>query len=507
MRYGEENMKNRYKLCGNISLMCYIFILYQLWHLCRYGGFKRHLPMLLAGLAGFCLTFLLWLILRRRKQKTGKGDCAKQKMFHIEIFIAVIATLFFGGGMIYSAIPYGGALSWKIDEWMRKKEVKLEHNNFFEDGPEGVLADLDEALGLPEELYIANKYQMTFQADGTIQSIYTFLYGKDAEGKTNTYLVDYDAQKSEDMTVWLNGRVNADYDENMRLEPMLTILEKAACEQTVSVWSQSRDADNYEILYLGRRAFKTAEGLVYLSGDADGDGIETGSSHFENLKAGGEIIGFEVSLHIPESEEVLPVRYLMEPEYVSPNVLNQGHQEQQTDEAKKAESWIVDKTDGTMYFFLNENRGWRLVVADAAAGSRFYMLERTENGGSDWKCVNEDPFGGAIGVTEGLVFFDENFGIAGLTGASQSYSELYFTRDGGGTFEKIRLPLDTVTELPESAAECDLTVRDYDYFCMPQKEKGILTIKAVTEAGEREGILFQSQDSGGPWTYVGIISE
>lgn len=38
--------------------------------------------------------------------------------------------------------------------------------------------DLDEALQLPEELYIANKYQVSFDENGTIQRIYAFIYGK-----------------------------------------------------------------------------------------------------------------------------------------------------------------------------------------------------------------------------------------------------------------------------------------------------------------------------------------
>ena len=32
----------------------------------------------------------------------------------------------FGGRIVYSAVPYHGALSWKLDEWMRKKEVELD---------------------------------------------------------------------------------------------------------------------------------------------------------------------------------------------------------------------------------------------------------------------------------------------------------------------------------------------------------------------------------------------
>jgi hypothetical protein len=426
-------------------------------------------------------------------------------IYKIIIFIAV--TIFLGGLIIYSAISYNGALSWKLDEWKGQKEVKLEHNNFFTDGVNGILGDLNNELDLPDELYISNKFQMTFDENGTIKTIYTLLYGRDKSGETKTYLIDYDADKSENMSVVINGEANANYNEDMRFAPMLRILEKADCTQKVKEWSQAGYSDIYEILYFGRRSFKTSEGLIYLSGDADGDGIETGENDIYKLSSGGEIVGFEVSLHIPDSENVVPVRYIMEPEYISQDNLNNEREEQQADEAKNTKSWTVDRADGTMYFFLDELIGWRLIVADAAAGSRFYEMEKTENGGSTWNIVNDDPFEGKIGVAEGLVFFDDNFGFVGLTGASQSYSQLYVTENGGITFEKLQLPLDTDLQLPESAVKYGFTVEDYDYFCMPEEEKGVLTIKAVTESGENEGIVFQSQDNGKTWVYTGAFSK
>lgn len=89
-------------------------------------------------------------------------------------------------------------------------------------------------------------------------------------------------------------------------------------------------------------------------------------------------------------------------------------QKQQAETAKKTESWIVDNSNGTMYFFLDNEKGWRLVVLDAALGSRFYGMEKTEDGGSTWEQVNENPFQDRFGVTEGLIFFDEALGVAGI---------------------------------------------------------------------------------------------
>ena len=361
------------------------------------------------------------------------------KFLWAEGLVASIATAYLIGRIIYAGIPYNGALSWELDQWRNQKEVVLEHDNFFADGVEGVLEDLDGALDLPEDLYIVNQYQMTFDANGKIKSIYTFLYGQDKNGRTRTFLIDYDESRGRDMTVRINGNADTDFDEDKRLAPMLTILENASCEETVNAWAQAGMGDEFEILYMGKRSFDSLDGLEYLPGDVDGDGITFDDKAMKQMQAGGEIQGFEVSLHIPAAEYVTPVRYIMEPVYISRETLNQEQEQQQTESAKEAETWSVDNTDGTMYFFLNDDLGWRLVVADAAAGSRFYQMEKTENGGTSWEMANKDPFGGQIGVTEGLIFFDENFGFAGLTGASQSSSSLYMTRDGGETFTQVQL--------------------------------------------------------------------
>ena len=182
-------MKYIYKITGKVSLIVYIFMLYQFWHLCQYGGLRRHIPMLALGIIGLVGTVVLWLISKRHNQEVNSGDNGNKKLFYTEMILLIAATLFFGGRIVYSAVPYHGALSWKLDEWMRKKEVELEHNNLFEDGVEGILMDLDEALQLPEELYIANKYQVSFDENGTIQRIYAFIYGKNEAGEKKTYLI------------------------------------------------------------------------------------------------------------------------------------------------------------------------------------------------------------------------------------------------------------------------------------------------------------------------------
>lgn len=126
---------------------------------------KSHFFRVVICTAGFVVAVILCLVSKRYKLKENKESTEVMKdgkKISNTILSFILCTLLFGGLIIYSAIPYHGALSWKIDEWLHKKETILEHDNLFEDGVEGVLTDLEAELDLPEELYIANKFQVTF---------------------------------------------------------------------------------------------------------------------------------------------------------------------------------------------------------------------------------------------------------------------------------------------------------------------------------------------------------
>lgn len=224
-------MKNIYKLCGKISLCFYLLFLYQAWYVCQYGGLRRHLLILLISLSGILLSSVLWMIARKKMQQTSQLE--NKVLLRIEIFLALLGTIYFGGRIIYSAIPYNGHLSWKLNELWKKREVDFVHDNFFEDGIEGILTDLEEKLEMPKNLYVVNGFKMSFNETGKVQTLDTFLYGKNKKGTEKTYLITYDRKINEKIIVWVNGEANADYNADMRFEPMLRILEKADSENQV----------------------------------------------------------------------------------------------------------------------------------------------------------------------------------------------------------------------------------------------------------------------------------
>lgn len=102
-------MKSSYQIFRKISLLCYLFAMYQLWYLCQYGGMRRHLLLLLAGVAGLLVSLILCLVFKKKDAQDSTERKSKTTIFKIELIIFLVGTIYFGGRIVYSAIPYHGA--------------------------------------------------------------------------------------------------------------------------------------------------------------------------------------------------------------------------------------------------------------------------------------------------------------------------------------------------------------------------------------------------------------
>ena len=435
--------------------------------------------------------------------------------------------------MILLLVCLGGLYFFKTSERFQKNDevkITLKHDNFFDDSVAGILEDLDNEIGLPKKIYLVNHFNVTFYATGEIAAIDTFFYGEDENGETRTYLVDYNRKKSSKMTVYINNYAETDYEEDMCLTPLFELLGNIKVKEQVDSWAEETKSHTFGISYSGKRAFTSADGLQVINAE---NTDTNGNSILSQVEYGGEVTGFAVTFSTGGEENTDKIiTYIINPKYTSAAVLAQQNRLEQIEKAKnssgdvtgdnngnkdngiisgsededgeEATPWTENREDGSVYFFLDSNTGYRLLVADAAAGSRFYELECTKDGGQSWNQLNADPFCGNIGVAEGIEFYNENLGVIGLRGASGAYSTLYMTQDGGKTFSMIELPMDEVTELPDTAAQYGLEKSDYDYCEMPQQEDGKFKIKVISEQGETDGILFESTDNGNTWNYSGI---
>lgn len=435
--------------------------------------------------------------------------------------------------MILLLVCLGGLYFFKTSERFQKSDevkITLKHDNFFDDSVAGILEDLDNEIGLPKKIYLVNHFNVTFYATGEIAAIDTFFYGEDEDGETRTYLVDYNRKKSSKMTVYINNYAETDYEEDMCLTPLFELLGNIKVKEQVDSWAEETKSHTFGISYSGKRAFTSADSLQVINAE---NTDTNGNSILSQVEYGGEVTGFAVTFSTGGEENTDKIiTYIINPKYTSAAVLAQQNRLEQIEKAKnssgdvtednngnkdngiisgsededgeEATPWTENREDGSVYFFLDSNTGYRLLVADAAAGSRFYELECTKDGGQSWNQLNAAPFCGNMGVAEGIEFYNENLGVIGLRGASGAYSTLYLTQDGGKTFSMIELPMDEVTELPDTAAQYGLEKSDYDYCEMPQQEDGKFTIKVISEQGETDGILFESTDNGNTWNYSGI---
>lgn len=231
---------------------------------------------------------------------TQRGILATH-FWRIPIALILAGVTFLGAaGTAWSAVPFNGKLSWVINELQSSRRVRLVHNNIYEDGLDGILEDIRGKVDLPEKLCLVNSFNLHFRADGTVETLYTFVKGFDENGNfVDSYLISYDAADSDKITIWLGGAADMEFDREKDLEPLLEAMRVLPLKETVENWQE----DIYGILYYGERSWGySTEGIRYLE--------PNGSVSYPGAYASAEIKGFSVSVFCPENEAVTPVRYL-----------------------------------------------------------------------------------------------------------------------------------------------------------------------------------------------------
>ncbi|MDD3338608.1 MAG: hypothetical protein PHS82_07090 [Lachnospiraceae bacterium] len=468
----KEKTKLRWKywavLFNPVFVLLYVLGCRYLYLLCQYGGVRRRLPVIVCcGALGFLwlLGWTLFYLIRKHLQKVKVPGQPRIYivLFCIEIAAIIFSTGYYGIKIFHSARDYNGKLAWKIEEIQQSRKVLLEHDNIYTDGVEGIFTDLGAVVELPEEMYLANEFSVEFDEDGTITGIYSFFYGKTADGAGYTYLLDYNTGTDEYMTVWLDGYSDMDYKELSRLNPMFQVYGNVSIRQQVQQWQDLYQAEHFELSY--------QEGVL--------------------------------SLEVPDQAEIVPMKYAadLDSEQLEKDAeqerVQQAEAERQAILNHEIGVCIMDQEEGSLTYYLDQQKGWRLIVTDAAAGSRFYELESTEDGGTTWGGRNANPFLGQIGVAEDMVFFDENNGFLKMGTATTEWSLLYMTADGGQTFTQVVLPMDSVTDAGDISA--------YDYMDTPYMDGENWVIAVKTEQAGEESLLFRSADHGANWEYAGTI--
>lgn len=445
-----------------------------------YGRINNNIYFLLLSIV-FLISIIAFTTIRIIKDR--EYDSKKSNTWqYISIIIIVAITLFYGVEIYKSATNYGGKLAWTIERLKNERSVKFEHNNINEYGVEGIFEDIDKEYTLPKKLYMASDFKLTFNSDGTITSFDTFVYGKNADGKEESYLITYDKNKSQDITLWLNGYADADYDDDKLVEPLIKTVNAIPVQQAVSKWNESK----YGLVYYGKRNWGyNTEGIININ--------EEGKEHHLE-EATSEIIGYTVSIFVPGKEkEIIPARYNLigDPSWSKSNTTpNQ-------DSSKEKQQELTNNNE---QFFLSKEVGYQLNIIDKALGSIFYSLSKTVDGGETWEVKNEDPFIGGIGSVSGITFINDKLGFIGAIRPSGTNGELYRTDDGGISFKKVNY---TPHEVKLDRGQ---SISPFDSPSMPYEKDGVFNMLVGQGSdGDYNGnssALYQSKDNGETWEYV-----
>ena len=224
--------------------------------------------------------------------------------------------------------------------------------------------------------------------------------------------------------------------------------------------------------------------------------------------------------YIIKKDDILYVRtYDMDMKYeieyltASAEMVGKGIQEQLDalltimDEPDKAAGAYIDVylDNCEKEFVLSDSKIiYRMAVADAAAGSRMYVLLKSRDNGKNWYMPSAAPFGDAAGGSIEFTFINEALGFATLSHNGGDEAVLYVTKDGGKTYTEV-----TLKNNPEVALG-DTTYTPYDFPWMPYVENDTLVLLAGQGAdGDYNGgdtnkvARFVSSDLGETFVFEG----
>lgn len=243
----------------------------------------------------------------------------KKVNYQFAAYLLIFAVTVCGSiAVAKSAANFSGKLSWKLLELKQKRYISLHQNNLYETGLNGIVKALEEKLSLPEHLTVSGSFSLKFSKDGSITSFDTHLSGFDSHySYINSYLVTYDATKSDKMEVYVQDNATGKYEEEKDFVEIVRMCGEIPFEETVKNW----EAEEFGLLSYGERSFGyNTEGVRYI--DKDGR-VEL------PLSAEEELSGVSVSVYVPQKEEeMIPVRYIYcEDVTENPNIVRKAERE------------------------------------------------------------------------------------------------------------------------------------------------------------------------------------
>ncbi len=224
-----------------IVVILYILSCSLLLNLFELGGIARRAPIFFITIGVLLMWFLLCFFFRKRiRSRVSQQTEFKRKMSAYWFWFAVVAVI---GTTIYTGYQtyvisqwWGTPLHRRIHEWRTQTTIDLEEVNIIEQGLNGLLADIDEAIHLPEKLYASSTVEVAFNREDDLVSLYMPIMGENEEGLFESFLISSTSNPNQ-LTVSRHEPRDSDTtDEDWLLSPLVDTLDQLAIDEIIDEW-------------------------------------------------------------------------------------------------------------------------------------------------------------------------------------------------------------------------------------------------------------------------------
>ena len=277
-------------------------------------------------------------------------------------------------------------------------------------------------------------------------------------------------------------------DKNCEIDEKTDIIKKGgtitlseiSMEKNISeslycmTYKNEKDLSNYNVVNVGKNDYKIQNGILYIS--YDGKNTIEVPGYFSNMINNYNEFNYQIS------EEKTIFYYTKDSKRYLVYSNDMGNNWNTVE--------IENKSSIQNIHFVNSNVGFMLKFEDVAMGIAFGKISKTTDGGNKWNDIflgvgNENKI---FKRSSQIKFINENIGFLTMPSVGGESSDLYITKDGGNSFNKLEIMENNI----------------YDFYNLPIIEDGVLSIKITQGSdGDYNGgdyKVYYSKDNCDNWS-------
>ena len=277
-------------------------------------------------------------------------------------------------------------------------------------------------------------------------------------------------------------------DKNCEIDEKTDIIKKGgtitlseiSMEKNISeslycmTYKNEKDLSNYNVVNVGKNDYKIQNGILYIS--YDGKNTIEVPGDFSNMINNYNEFNYQIS------EEKTIFYYTKDSKRYLVYSNDMGNNWNTVE--------IENESSIQNIHFVNSNVGFMLKFEDVAMGIAFGKISKTTDGGNKWNDIffgvgNENKI---FKRSSQIKFINENIGFLTMPSVGGESSDLYITKDGGNSFNKLEIMENNI----------------YDFYNLPIIEDGVLSIKITQGSdGDYNGgdyKVYYSKDNCDNWS-------